>query len=62
MYLEGWIQSNHHIGYKHVRQNSHHPKVYRVPKDNLKRIYDILQTKHQPFTKQKSLVHKLENK
>lgn len=33
-----------------------------VPNDNLKRIYDILQTKHQPFTKRKSVVHKLESK
>ena len=29
------------------------------PNDNLKRIYDILKTKHQPFTKRKSVVHKL---
>jgi transposase len=33
-----------------------------VPNDILKRIYDILQTKHQPFTKRKSVVHKLETK
>lgn len=33
-----------------------------VPNDNLKRIYDILQTKHQPFTKRKSVVHKIETK
>jgi len=33
-----------------------------VPDDSLKRIYDILQTKHQPFTKRKSVVHKLESK
>lgn len=33
-----------------------------VPNDTLKRIYDILQTKHQPFTKRKSVVHKLETK
>lgn len=33
-----------------------------VPNDSLKRIYDILQTKHQPFTKRKSVVHKLETK
>lgn len=33
-----------------------------VPNDNLKRIYDILQTKYQPFTKRKSVVHKLETK
>jgi transposase len=29
------------------------------PNQNLKRIYDILQTKHQPFVKRKSVVHKL---
>jgi transposase len=29
------------------------------PNDNLKRIYDILKTKHQPFVKRKSVVHKL---
>ncbi len=29
------------------------------PNDNLKRIYDILKTKHRPFTKRKSVVHKL---
>ena len=28
------------------------------PNENLKKIYDILQTKHQPFTKRKSVVHK----
>ena len=33
-----------------------------VPDEKLKRIYDILQTKHQPFTKRKSVVHKLETK
>ena len=33
-----------------------------VPDEKLKRIYDILQTKHQPFTKRKSVVHKLESK
>ena len=33
-----------------------------LPNDNLKQIYDILQSKHQPFTKRKSVVHKLENK
>ena len=33
-----------------------------VPNANLKQIYDILQTKHQPFTKRKSVVHKLESK
>jgi hypothetical protein len=33
-----------------------------VPNGNLKRIYDILQTKHQPFTKRKYVVHKLETK
>ena len=27
------------------------------PNDNLKRIYDILKIKHQPFTKRKSVVH-----
>lgn len=31
-----------------------------LPNENLKRIYTILQTKHQPFTKRKSVVHKLE--
>jgi transposase len=31
-----------------------------VPNKNLKQIYDILQTKHQPFTKRKSVVHKSE--
>lgn len=29
-----------------------------VPNENLKQIYDILQSKHQPFTKRKSVVHK----
>lgn len=29
------------------------------PNENLKRIYSILQTKHQPFVKRKSVVHKL---
>ena len=29
------------------------------PNENLKKIYDILKTKHQPFVKQKSVVHKL---
>lgn len=29
------------------------------PNENLKRIYGILQTKHQPFVKRKSVVHKL---
>ena len=29
---------------------------------NLKEIYDILQAKYQPFTKRKSVVHKLELK
>jgi transposase len=29
------------------------------PNDNLKRIYNILKIKHQPFTKRKSVVHKL---
>ena len=33
-----------------------------VPNANLKHIYDILQTKHHPFTKRKSVVHKLESK
>lgn len=33
-----------------------------IPNDNLKQIYDILQAKHQPFTKRKSVVHKLETK
>ena len=28
------------------------------PNENLKRIYDIRQTKHQPFVKRKSVVHK----
>lgn len=28
------------------------------PNDNLKKIYDILKTKHQPFVKRKSVVHK----
>jgi hypothetical protein len=32
------------------------------PNENLKRIYDILKTKHQPFTKRKSVVHKLKMK
>ena len=32
------------------------------PNDNLKHIYNILQTKHQPFSKRKSVVHKLEPK
>ncbi|MCH7411559.1 IS1634 family transposase [Belliella sp. DSM 111904] len=31
-----------------------------VPNKNLKQIYDILQTKYQPFTKRKSVVHKPE--
>ena len=30
------------------------------PNDNLKNIYTALKTKHQPFTKRKSVVHKLE--
>lgn len=33
-----------------------------LPNDNLKQIYNILQTKHQPFTKRKSVVHKPEIK
>jgi Transposase DDE domain len=32
------------------------------PTENLKDIYNILQTKHQPFTKRKSVVHKLKPK
>ncbi len=32
------------------------------PNDNLKNIYTALKTKHQPFTKRKSVVHKLEFK
>ncbi len=32
------------------------------PNEKLKNIYDILQTRHQPFTKRKSVVHKLEHK
>ena len=32
------------------------------PNENLKRIYDILKTKHQPFKKRKSVVHKPEPK
>ncbi len=31
-----------------------------LPNDNLRQIYNILQTKHQPFTKRKSVVHKRE--
>jgi hypothetical protein len=34
-------------------------RKYSVPNDNLKNIYDILQTKYQPFKKRKSVVHKL---
>ena len=33
-----------------------------LPNEKLKQIYTILQTKHQPFTKRKSVVHKLETK
>lgn len=33
-----------------------------VPNENLKRIYDILQSKYRPFTKRKSVVHKCETK
>ena len=33
-----------------------------LPNDNLKHIYNILESKHQPFTKRKSVVHKLEPK
>jgi len=33
-----------------------------LPNDNLKQIYNILKTKHQPFKKRKSVVHKLEAK
>lgn len=29
-----------------------------LPNDNLRQIYNILQTQHQPFTKRKSVVHK----
>ena len=32
-----------------------------VPTDQLKQIYNALQTKYQPFTKRKSVVHKLES-
>lgn len=32
------------------------------PTEQLKNIYDILQIRHQPFTKRKSVVHKLEHK
>jgi transposase len=32
------------------------------PNEKLTNIYNILKTKHQPFTKRKSVVHKLENK
>jgi hypothetical protein len=32
-----------------------------LPNDNLKRIYNILQIKHKPFTKRKSVVHKLKS-
>ena len=32
------------------------------PNEKLTRIYDILKIKHQPFTKRKSVVHKLESK
>lgn len=31
-----------------------------LPNDKLKQIYTILQAKHQPFTKRKSVVHKIE--
>lgn len=31
-----------------------------IPNDNLRQIFNILQTKHQPITKRKSVVHKLE--
>jgi len=33
-----------------------------LPNDKLKQIYTILQVKYQPFTKRKSVVHKLETK
>jgi transposase len=33
-----------------------------LPNEKLKQIYNILLTKHQPFTKRKSVVHKLEPK
>lgn len=36
------------------------PRKCTLPNNNLKQIYNILQTKHQPFTKRKSVVHKLE--
>ncbi len=44
-----------------------HDKIITVrkcsqPNEKLKNIYDILQTRHQPFTKRKSVVHKLEHK
>lgn len=32
------------------------------PSEKLTNIYDILKLKHQPFTKRKSVVHKLEHK
>jgi hypothetical protein len=32
------------------------------PNEKLTNIYNILKLKHQPFTKRKSVVHKLENK
>ena len=44
-----------------------HDKIITVrkcsqPNEQLKNIYDILQTRHQPFTKRKSVVHKPEHK
>ncbi len=30
------------------------------PKENLKKMYDALSIKHYPYTKRKSVVHKLE--
>lgn len=44
-----------------------HNKIITVrkcsePTEQLKNIYDILQIRHQPFTKRKSVVHKLEHK
>ena len=33
-----------------------------LPSEDLKRVYDILKTKHQPFVKRKSVVHKLDPK
>ena len=33
-------------------------RKYTQPNENLKKIYSILKTKHQPFAKRKSVVHK----